>query len=101
MPKATRYHNPKLAHFPPCSLDDLDRYLEAKNYPFTRYADDFVISVRSPWEGQGVMEDVKRLSTLKLPISEEKSHTVPVSALSFLGNSFKGRYLNVEQEKSQ
>ncbi|MCK5727280.1 MAG: hypothetical protein KAH22_10690 [Thiotrichaceae bacterium] len=31
-------------------LDDLDRYLEAKDYPFARYADDFVISVSSPQE---------------------------------------------------
>ena len=29
-------------------LDDLDRYLESKDYPFTRYADDFVIGTRTP-----------------------------------------------------
>jgi len=75
-------------------LDDLDRYLEAKNYPFARYADDFVISVSSPQEGQRVMDDVKRfLSTLKLPINEEKSQIVPTSTLCFLGYQFKGRYL--------
>lgn len=75
-------------------LDDLDRYLEAKDYPFARYADDFVISVASPQEGQRIMEDVKYfLVTLKLPINEEKSQVVPVSALSFLGYQFKGRYL--------
>jgi RNA-directed DNA polymerase len=75
-------------------LDDLDRYLEAKGYPFARYADDFVISVVSPQEGQRIMDDVKRfLTTLKLPINEEKSQIVPVSQLSFLGYQFKGRYL--------
>ena len=75
-------------------LDDLDRYLETKGYPFARYADDFVISVVSPQEGQRVMEDVKGfLNTLKLPINEEKSQIVPLSQLSFLGYPFKGRYL--------
>lgn len=80
-------------------LDDLDRYLEAKNYPFARYADDFVISVISPQEGQRVMDDVKRfLGTLKLPINEEKSQIVPTSRLSFLGYQFKGRYLTWSQK---
>ena len=75
-------------------LDDLDRYLEAKGYPFARYADDFVISVVSPEEGLRIMDDVKGfLKTLKLPINEEKSQIVPVSQLSFLGYRFKGRYL--------
>jgi RNA-directed DNA polymerase len=80
-------------------LDDLDRYLEAKGYPFARYADDFVISVVSPQEGQRIMDDVKSfLKTLKLPINEVKSQIVPVSQLSFLGYQFKGRYLTLSKK---
>lgn len=75
-------------------LDDLDRFLEEKDYHFARYADDFVISVFCPKIGQRIMEEVITfLKTLKLPINEEKSQIVPVSTLSFLGYQFKGRYL--------
>jgi RNA-directed DNA polymerase len=51
-------------------LDDLDRFLEKKEYPFARYADDFVISVKTLKEGQRIMQEVTVfLKTLKLPIN--------------------------------
>ena len=75
-------------------LDDLDRFLESKDYHFARYADDFVISVFCPKIGQRIMAEVTAfLETLKLPINEEKSQIVPVSKLCFLGYQFKGRFL--------
>lgn len=81
-------------------LDDLDRFLESKDYHFARYADDFVISVFCPKIGQRIMAEVTDfLETLKLPINEEKSQVVPVSKLSFLGYQFKGRFL-IWSEKS-
>jgi len=73
-------------------LDDLDRYLENKGYRFARYADDFVISVKSLIEGERIKAEVVTfLTTLKLPINEEKSQVVSVRQLSFLGFMFKGK----------
>ena len=73
-------------------LNDLDRYLENKGYRFARYADDFVISVKSLVEGERIKaEVVVFLETLKLPINEEKSQVVSIKQLSFLGFMFKGK----------
>ncbi len=73
-------------------LDDLDRYLENRNYRFARYADDFVISVKSFAEGERIKAEViVFLETLKLPINTEKSQVVSVPKLSFLGFVFKGK----------
>ncbi|MEE9303345.1 MAG: group II intron reverse transcriptase/maturase [Thiotrichaceae bacterium] len=73
-------------------LDDLDRYLESKQYPFARYADDFVISVKSSSEGERIKAEVIAfLETLKLSINTEKSQVVSVRKLSFLGFIFKGK----------
>ncbi len=73
-------------------LDDLDRYLESKDSHFARYADDFVISVKSFNEGERVKADVTTyLETLKLPINAEKSQVVSSKQLSFLGFVFKGK----------
>ena len=67
-------------------LDDLDRYLDGKSYRFARYADDFVISVKSFSEGERIKAEVIAfLETLKLPINTEKSQGVSVRKLSFLG----------------
>ena len=75
-------------------LDDLDRYLENKHYRFARYADDFVICVKTFAEGQRIKQEVETfLKTLKLPINQEKSQVVPVRELCFLGYQFKGRHL--------
>jgi len=66
-------------------LDDLDRYLENKHYRFARYADDFVICVKTFAEGQRIKQEVETfLKTLKLPINQEKSQVVPVNKLCFL-----------------
>ncbi len=73
-------------------LDDLDRYLESRNYRFARYADDFVISVKSFAEGERIKAEVITfLETLKLPINTEKSQVVSVRKLSFLGFIFKAK----------
>jgi RNA-directed DNA polymerase len=73
-------------------LDDLDRYLESKDYRFARYADDFVISVKSLTEGDRIKAEViAYLETLKLPINTEKSQVVSRKHLNFLGFAFKGK----------
>ncbi len=74
-------------------LDDLDKLLESRDMPFARYADDFVICVKSTSAGYRVMDWVKRflISQLKLVINEEKSTVVKTNELHFLGFTFRGK----------
>ena len=74
-------------------LDDLDKLLESRDMPFARYADDFVICVKSTSAGYRVMDWVKRFLTsqLKLLVNEEKSQVVKTNALHFLGFTFRGK----------
>ena len=73
-------------------LDDLDRELERRGHRFARYADDFVILVKSPRAGERVMSSVRRFleSKLKLRVNESKSKVVKASQLEFLGFAFRG-----------
>ena len=68
-------------------LDELDRELERRGLHFVRYADDFVIYVRSKRAGQRVMESVKRYvtRTLRLKVNEEKSSVGRPWSSKFLG----------------
>jgi RNA-directed DNA polymerase len=68
-------------------LDDLDRELERRGHRFARYADDFIILVKSRRSGERVLASITRFLTrkLKLVVNEAKSHVAPVSECSFLG----------------
>ena len=68
-------------------LDELDRELERRGLHFVRYADDFVIYVKSKRAGQRVMESVKRYVTrkLRLKVNEEKSSVGRPWSSKFLG----------------
>jgi RNA-directed DNA polymerase len=74
-------------------LDDLDKYLESRGLKFARYADDFVICVKSVSCGHRVMQQITRFlrDTLKLTVNEAKSHVVKTNDLHFLGFTFKGK----------
>lgn len=74
-------------------LDDLDKYLEARHMKFARYADDFVICVKSISAGYRVMGWVSRLLTrqLRLVVNQEKSQVVKTHGLNFLGFIFRGK----------
>ena len=74
-------------------LDDLDKLLETRHMKFARYADDFVISVKSTSAGYRVMAWVSRFLTvqLKLAINEEKSRVVKTNDLYFLGFTFRDK----------
>jgi RNA-directed DNA polymerase len=73
-------------------LDDLDKELEKRGHRFARYADDFIILVKSQRAGQRVMGSLKRFleQRLKLRINQEKSRVVPTNQASFLGFTFRG-----------
>lgn len=71
-------------------LDDLDKELERRGHQFTRYADDFIIMVKSLSAGNRVMASIKRFleNKLRLRINEKKSKVVPVEECGFLGFVF-------------
>ncbi len=71
-------------------LDSLDKELEKRGHQFVRYADDFIILVRSQRAGVRVLKSVTHyLATkLKLVVNERKSQVVNVSQSQFLGFTF-------------
>ena len=73
-------------------LHELDVYLTRCGHKFARYADDFVICVRSRCAAQRVQENVKRFleNRLKLNINVNKSRICTSNELEFLGFCFRG-----------
>jgi RNA-directed DNA polymerase len=73
-------------------LDHLDNELEKRGHKFVRYADDFVILVKSQRAGERVMGGVRKYLThqLKLTVNEDKSQVAHTDRISFLGFVFKG-----------
>lgn len=73
-------------------LDDLDKELEKRNHRFARYADDFVILVKSRRSGERVMAGLSRFleHKLKLKVNQTKSKVASTNEITFLGLVFKG-----------
>jgi len=73
-------------------MDDLDKELEKRGHKFARYADDFIILVKSKRAGERVMRSVRRFleRRLKLKVNEDKSRVAPTDQITFLGFTFKG-----------
>jgi RNA-directed DNA polymerase len=71
-------------------LDDLDKELEKRGHHFVRYADDFIIMVKSLSAGKRVMASIRRFLELKLrlKVNEKKSKVAPVEECGFLGFVF-------------
>lgn len=68
-------------------LDPLDKELEARGHKFARYADDFIVMVKSAKAAERVMASLIRFAedTLKLVVNRAKSQTAPLKACAFLG----------------
>lgn len=68
-------------------LNKLDRELEKRKHRFIRYADDFVIYVKSKRAGERVMESVSKFieQDLQLVINQKKSKVCGATAATFLG----------------
>jgi RNA-directed DNA polymerase len=73
-------------------LDDLDKELERRGLKFVRYADDFVILVKSQRAGERVIASVRRflVRELKLEINEDKSRVSSTNQTEYLGFIFPG-----------
>jgi group II intron reverse transcriptase/maturase len=67
-------------------LHELDKELEKRGHRFVRYADDFVIYVKSKRAGERVMKSVTRFieRDLKLVVNDEKSKVGSPTRLKFL-----------------
>ena len=77
-------------------LNHLDRELERRGHKFVRYADDFVIYVRSKRAGERVMESIIEFieTELRLTVNKEKSSITTPTKSKFLGfhlHNFKGK----------
>ncbi len=72
-------------------LDDLDKELERRGHRFVRYADDFLILVKSQRAGERVMTSIKRFieRKLKLKVNMAKSKVAKIDKTNFLGFTFK------------
>ena len=68
-------------------LNELDHKLEERNLRYCRWADDFVIVVRSEKAARRVMEGTIRYleEELGLTVNEEKSRVAPIKEITFLG----------------
>jgi RNA-directed DNA polymerase len=71
-------------------LDSLDKELESRGHKFARYADDFIILVRSQRAGVRVLKSITHYlaTTLKRVVNEQKSQVVKVAQSKFLGFTF-------------
>jgi RNA-directed DNA polymerase len=81
-------------------LDDLDKELEQRGHRFVRYADDFIILVKSPRAGLRVMASICRYlgRHLKLAINREKSKVASTNEIAYLGFIFKGASIRWSHE---
>ena len=72
-------------------LHELDVYLQQQQRSFARYANDFVICVKSTSAARRVKANVTRFleRRLKLRINNDKSRIVPSKQLEFLGFCFR------------
>lgn len=73
-------------------LDDLDKVLEHRCLRFVRYADDFLIFVRSELSARRVFNSVECYLTreLKLVVNRDKSRVCRTDGVEFLGYQFYG-----------
>ena len=69
------------------TLDPLDKELERRGHRFARYADDFLVLVKSAKAAERVMASLTRFveGRLKLVVNRAKSKTAPLKQCAFLG----------------
>jgi RNA-directed DNA polymerase len=74
-------------------LDDFDKELEKRGHRFVRYADDFMIFVKSKRAAERVMGSVTRYleKELKLMVNQTKSRIVKGEESEYLGFIFKNK----------
>jgi group II intron reverse transcriptase/maturase len=78
-------------------LNELDHELERRGHRYCRWADDFVILLKSPRAVRRVMESITHFleAGLGLPVNRQKSRVAPVSEVEFLGFQILGGKIRV------
>jgi len=68
-------------------LNELDKELEQRGHRFARYADDFIIMVKSHSAGQRVYAGIRKFieKRLHLRVNDTKSKVAPIGECRFLG----------------
>jgi RNA-directed DNA polymerase len=84
-------------------LDPLDKELEARGHKFARYADDFIVLVRSAKAAARVMESLARYceGRLQLVVNRTKSRIAPLKSCEFLGYRLNNRAKLAWTDKAQ
>ena len=74
-------------------LHDLDMELEKRGHKFVRYADDFLVLVKSERSGQRVMASLVRFleKKLRLAVNPGKSKVAKLNQCQFLGFTVRGK----------
>ncbi|MFO0202951.1 MAG: reverse transcriptase domain-containing protein, partial [Alphaproteobacteria bacterium] len=69
------------------ALDPLDKELESRGHKFARYADDFIVLVRSAKAAQRLLAGLTRYceGRLQLIVNRAKSRAAPLKQCTFLG----------------
>ena len=69
------------------ALDPLDKELESRGHKFARYADDFIVTVKSANAAKRVMASLTRYceGRLQLVVNRAKSRTTSLKSCEFLG----------------
>ena len=75
------------------ALDPLDKELEARGHKFARYADDFIVMVKSANAAKRVMTSLIRYceGRLQLVVNRAKSRATPLKSCEFLGYRLNNR----------
>ena len=83
-------------------LHDLDMELEKRGHKFVRYADDFLVLVKSVRAGRRVMDSLTRFldRKLRLTVNPVKSKVAPLNQCRFLGFTLRRKKI-VWSDKSE
>jgi len=84
-------------------LNELDQELERRGHCYCRWADDFVILLRSERAARRVMASMTVFleETLGLPVNQEKSHVAPAKDVEFLGFQILRGKIRISTEARQ
>jgi RNA-directed DNA polymerase len=85
------------------ALDPLDKELEARGHKFARYADDFIVMVKSANAAKRVLASLVRYceGRLQLIVNRAKSRAAPLKSCEFLGYRLNNRAKLAWTDKAQ
>jgi RNA-directed DNA polymerase len=85
------------------ALDPLDKELESRGHKFARYADDFIVMVKSANAAKRVLAALIRYceGRLKLIVNRAKSRAAPLKSCEFLGYRLNNRAKLAWTDKAQ